>query len=450
MRAGVVYAVGENFVIWVRRRRDGCSRSIMRLTDTIALAYRTIRGNRLRTGITVSIIAFGIMALVGINTAIEAMKQKFTESFSAMGANGFTIHSRKWFQFDRGGVKSERKGLKEKKSNANVPINKYQAETFVARFQYPASVSLNFSGSNDAVVSLGDRKTNPNVRIMGGDENYLELNGFGLSAGRNLNTLDIRTGRNVAIIGSTVAEHFFGKNPETPLEKIINVNNLPFRVIGVLESKGSTLGMNQDNVIITSYNNVRHFFNSNANASFNIQVKVKDVKLIDGAIDQAEGVFRPIRRLDVTEGDNFNIDKSDTFVNLLLKNLSFITLSAVVIGLITLVGAAVGLMNIMLVSVTERTKEIGLVKAIGGRQRNVRQQFLFESVLISLIGAGFGVVLGVLIGNVFSLVLSTGFVMPWSWMLGGIFICSLVGLAAGLYPSLKASRLNPIEALRYE
>jgi putative ABC transport system permease protein len=254
----------------------------------------------------------------------------------------------------------------------------------------------------------------------------------------------------VAIIGSTVATRFFGKNPEAPVDKIININNLPFRVIGVLESKGSTLGMDQDNIIITSYNNVRRFFNSNVNASFNIQVKVKDVKMIDGAIDQAQGVFRPIRRLDVTEGDNFNIDKSDTFVNLLLKNLGFITGAALLIGAITLGGAAVGLMNIMLVAVTERTKEIGLVKAIGGRQRNVRQQFLFESVLISLIGAGFGVVLGVLLGNVVSLLMATGFIVPWTWIFGGIVLCSLVGLAAGLYPSIKASRLNPIEALRYE
>jgi putative ABC transport system permease protein len=221
-------------------------------------------------------------------------------------------------------------------------------------------------------------------------------------------------------------------------------------VVGVLDVKGTSLGMSWDNMILTSYNNVRRFFNSNPNASFGIQVKVADVKTIDGAIDQAEGVFRPIRRLSVTDADNFMIDKSDSMVNLLLKNLSFITWSALLIGGITLLGAAIGLMNIMLVAVTERTKEIGLIKAIGGRQRNVRQQFLFESILISLIGAVIGVVLGVAVGNVFSLVLSTGFVIPWGWLAGGIFICSLVGLLAGLYPSLKASKLNPIEALRYE
>ena len=422
----------------------------MKLTDSLSLAFRTVRSNPLRTGITVAIIAFGIMALVGINTAIDAMKQKFTESFSAMGANGFTIHNKKWFQFDNGDVKSHRKGLKEKKSNANSPITKLQAETFRERFQYPAMVSLSMSGVQDAVVSLGNQKTNPNVRVIGGDEDYVELNGFEVAAGRNLNRLDVQSGRNVAVIGSVLAEQFFGKNPESPVDKIVHINNLPFRVVGVLVAKGSSFGMNTDNVVITTYNNVRRFFNSNANASFQLQVKVADVKTIDGAIDQAEGVFRPIRGMEVTEADNFNIDKSDSIVNLLLDNLSKITVAALAIGIITLLGAAIGLMNIMLVAVTERTKEIGLVKAIGGRRGNIREQFLLESVLISLMGAGFGIVLGVLVGNLFSIVLSTGFVVPWGWVVVGAFLCSLVGLLAGLYPAMKASRLNPIEALRYE
>jgi putative ABC transport system permease protein len=423
----------------------------MRLTDTLSLAFRTIRGNRLRTGLTVAIIAFGIMALVGINTAIDAMKQKFTESFSAMGAYGFTIHYKNWFNFSDNNVKTHKKSaLREKRSNTNEPITKLQAETFRSRYNFPAKMALGFGGVGDAVVSVGDRKTNPNVRVQGGDENYIDLNGFTLAAGRNLNALDLESGRNVAIIGSDVAKRFFGSNPAFAVEKIIRVNNLPFRVIGVLASKGSSLGMNYDKMILTSYNNVRRFFSNGSQSSFSIQIKVADVKQIDGAIDQAEGTFRPVRRLDVTEADNFLIDKSDTFVNLLLRNLSFITIAALVIGGITLLGATVGLMNIMLVAVSERTKEIGLVKAIGGRQRVVRQQFLWESVLISLMGAAFGVVLGVMVGNVFSIVLSTGFVVPWGWMVGGIAVCSLVGLVAGVYPAWKAGRLNPIEALRYE
>jgi putative ABC transport system permease protein len=422
----------------------------MRLSDTLSLAYRTIRGNKLRTGVTVAIIAFGIWALVGINTAIEAMKQKFTESFSAMGANGFTIHYKNWFNFHDGQVKSEKKSaLKEKRSNTNEPITKLQAETFRARYNFPARMALGLSGVSDAVVSVQNRKTNPNIRVQGGDENYIELNGFTLAAGRNLNGLDLSSGRNVAIIGHDIAKRFFGDNPEFAVEKVIKVNSLPFRVIGVLDSKGSSLGMNYDNIVLTSYNNVRRFF-SGSQTSFNIQIKVPDVKQIDGAIDQAEGIFRPVRRLEVTEADNFLIDKSDTFVNLLLRQLGFITWAAIIIGVITLVGAAVGLMNIMLVAVTERTKEIGLVKAIGGRQRVVRQQFLWESVLISLIGAAFGVVLGVLFGNIMAIWLSTAFVIPWGWMIGGILTCAVVGLLAGVYPAWKAGRLNPIEALRYE
>ncbi len=424
----------------------------MKIRDTIALAFRTVKSNKLRTGLTVAIIAFGIMALVGIMTAIDAMKQKFTESFSSMGANGFTIHYKEYRMHfgGRSNVEKSKKGRKDKVSNTGKPITKEQAEAFKNRYQYPAKIALNFFGSGDGVVSLGDRKTNPTVRIYGGDENYVELNGYTLEAGRDLSPLDIQTGRNACIIGSEIARKFFGANPERPLEKIIRINNMPYRVIGVLASKGSAMGMSFDNVIITSYNNTRRFFNSNSNASFTIQVKVTDVRMIGGAIDQAEGIFRPVRRLGMAEENNFVIDKSDTFVEMLLSNLSLITVSAIVIGVITLIGAAVGLTNIMLVSVTERTKEIGLIKAIGGRQRSVRRQFLYESIIISLLGAGFGVVLGVLVGNSFSLFLNTGFVMPWQWLFYGILICSIVGLLAGLYPSLKASRLNPIEALRYE
>ncbi|MBS1666175.1 MAG: ABC transporter permease [Bacteroidetes bacterium] len=425
----------------------------MKITDIVSLAFRTVRGNKLRTGITVAIIAFGIMALVGINTAIDAMKQKFSESFSAMGANGFIIHY-KDYQVRMGGrrddVEEHKKGRKQKKSNINKPITKEEAEAFKQRFDYPSKIGLSYPGAWDAVVSLGSKKTPPNVRVYGGDENYPELNGFSIAAGRDLSPLDVKSGRNVCVLGSDIANKFFGSNPEIPLEKIIKVNNIPFRIIGVLEPKGATMGRSQDNMILTSYNNVRQFFNSNSNASFTIAVKVNDVRMVDGAMGESEGIFRPIRRLALTEDNNFVIDKSDAIVQMLMRNLSFITISAVVIGTITLIGAAVGLMNIMLVSVTERTKEIGLVKAIGGRQQAIRRQFLYESIMISLMGAFFGIVLGIIIGNGFSLVLNTGFVMPYKWLLLGIGICFVTGLLAGLYPAFKASRLNPIEALRYE
>jgi len=427
----------------------------MNARDTLSIAFRTVKGNKLRTGITVAIIAFGIMALVGIKTAIVAMQQKFTESFSSMGATGFTIRYREprnhnMFGGD-GEVKKEKKGQKkQKKSNLGKPITKIQAETFKKAYHFPAKVSMNIFGARDAVVSVGSRKTNPTVRIFGGDENFIDQNGFSLGFGRNLSNLDVESARNVCLLGSEVAEKFFGKHHERAVDQIIKINSIPFRVVGVMAEKGNSLGFSWDNVIVTSYNNVRRFFNSNPNASFSIQIKVADISQMDGAIGEATGTFRPVRQLTTTEEDNFVIDKSDSFVALLLKQLDMLTISAVVIGVITLMGAAIGLMNIMLVAVTERTKEVGLIKAIGGKRRNVSQQFLFESIIISLLGAIFGVALGILLGNGFSLILNTSFVVPWAWAFGGIFVCSIVGLVAGLYPAVKAGKLNPIEALRYE
>ena len=425
----------------------------MTFLDTFLLAFRTFRGNKLRTGLTVAIIAFGIMALVGIKTAIEAMQQKFIESFSSMGATGFTVRFKEpRNMFGNGSqLKQEKKGQKKAKtSSLGKPISREHAEKFKERFQYPATVSITLFGSRDAVVSLGNKKSNPTVWITGTDENFILHNGYELAYGRNLTDLDIQTGRNVCLIGSDIATRFFGKNLETPVEKVIKINNIPFRVVGTLNSKGSTLGRSLDNVILTSYNNVRRFFNSNTNSSFSIQVKVDNVQLMDGAIGQATGVFRPIRKLTTTEEDNFVIDKSDSIVEMLLSFLSGLTGAAVIIGFITLIGAAIGLMNIMLVAVTERTKEIGLIKAIGGKEKNIRIQFLSEAIVISLMGAFFGVILGVIVGNSFALVLNTGFVVPYQWMIIGIVICFIVGLLAGLYPAYKASRMNPIEALRYE
>jgi putative ABC transport system permease protein len=423
----------------------------MKLFDTLSLSYRTIRGNKLRTSLTVAIIALGIAALIGIQTAIEAMTQKFTESFSSMGANGFSLRFKPAWQirFNRSVVK-QKKGKKEKKSSGDKPISKYQAETFKSTYAFPALVSLSLTGTNNAIVTAGGKKTNPTIWISGGDENYLELNGFTIAAGRNINALDIQAGRNVCLIGNDVAQKLFGSNPELPIEKIIRINNISFRVVGTLAPKGSTLGRSRDEFVFTTYNTARRFFTTNPNASFSIGVKVPNVKYLEPAIGEAEGIFRSIRKVGTIEENNFIIDKSDSFVEVLLRQLSWLTGAAIVIGFITLMGAAIALMNIMLVAVTERTKEIGLVKAIGGKQSSVRQQFLFESVIISLLGAAFGIVVGILLGNTVSLLMNTGFVIPWLWVMFGILICSLVGLLAGIYPAIKAARLNPIEALRYE
>jgi putative ABC transport system permease protein len=425
----------------------------MKITDTLSLAFRTIKGNKLRTGITVAIIAFGIMALIGIITAIAAMNQSLTESFSTMGANAFSIRYKER-QVRMGGdnneVKKTTKGaLKEKKSNTGKIITYLEAKTFASRYVYPALVSISLRGPRDAVVSNEKTKTNPNVVLIGGDENYLQLSGYTIIDGRNLNKLDVESGRSVCVLGNGVAKKLFGDNPERAVDKIIKVSNNKYRVVAVLKDKGSSAFLNADNVVITTYNNIRRLFTSSS-TSFNIGIMVSNVKDMDIAIGEAKGVFRPIRKLAFTEDDNFYIDKSDSIAEMFQNSLGNVTLAAAFIGAITLLGAAIGLMNIMLVAVNERTREIGLIKAIGGTKKSIRQQFLFESIMISLIGAIFGIVLGISVGNLFAILLNTGFVVPWLWVVIGIVVCSLVGLFAGLYPAYKASRLDPIVALRYE
>lgn len=421
----------------------------MTLGDSFALAFRTVRGNKLRTGITVAIIAFGIMALIGILTAIQAMNGKLRESFSFMGANAFTVSYKERFRFGNGNQTEKiDKTKKQKKSNLDKVITLQDAEMFKNNFKYPATVSISLQGPGSVEIHYQQKKTNPNVRITGGDENYLAVNAYSVEVGRNLNRLDVRSGRNVCLLGSDVAEKLFGLTKDKAVDKIVRVGGVPYMVIGVLKSKGSSPLLRADNIIITTYNNVRKF--SNASTSFSIGVIASDVQQLDGAVVETTALFRAIRRLQPTEEDNFVIDKSDKLAETFIGLLGSITFAAAFIGIITLIGAAIGLMNIMLVAVSERTREVGLIKAIGGKKKNIRAQFLFESTIISLLGALFGIILGVLVGNVFSLILGTGFVVPWGAVIAGIILCSIVGLLAGLVPAIKASKLNPIVALRYE
>jgi putative ABC transport system permease protein len=323
-----------------------------------------------------------------------------------------------------------------------------QAKLFKENYKFPSLIGLQLNGPRSQIAKYQNRETTPQVQVNGGDENFLLINGYTLQSGRNFSKLDVESGRNVCLLGFDIAKKLFPKNEEAAVDKIIRISNLPYRVIGLLKPKGNSAFLQMDKVAITSYNNVRRL--PNAGVSYTINVMVNDYTQLEPAIGEAVGTFRAIRRLDIKDNDNFFIDKSDSVAETFIGLLSSISGSAGAIGLITLIGAAIGLMNIMLVAVTERTKEVGLIKALGGTRKSIRNQFLFESIIISLLGAVFGIVLGVIVGNGFALIVGTGFVVPWAWVVTGIIICSAVGLTAGLWPAIKASKLDPIVALRYE
>ncbi len=427
----------------------------MTYADIFALSWKNIKGNKLRTSITVIIIALGIFALILIITAIQAASNSLTSSFSTMGSNAFSIRFKeRTLNFGHrnrsSASKSTKKTLSERRSNMGIPISYEEAITFKNRFEFPGTkVGVALRGPAGIVVNTNQFKTNPEINIYGGDENYLELNGYSLAYGRNFTSTEINSGVNVCMIGSGVAAKLFQENQARAIDALIRVDHKPYRVIAVLAEKSSSAFFNTSKVIITPFNNVRRLF-ADQNSSYNIAVKVSDIKKMELAIGEATAVFRPIRKIEVKDADNFYIDKSDSIAESLLKNLGFLEKGTIGIAFITLIGAAIGLMNIMLVAVNERTKEIGLAKALGATGKTIRSQFLFESVIISLMGAVAGIVSGVLLGNLVAVLLHTGLIIPWGWVISGIFVCFAVGLIAGLYPAMKASKLDPIVALRYE
>ena len=405
--------------------------------ENIRVAFKAIRSNRVRATLTMAIIAFGIMALVGILTAIDGLKGTLTEQFTMMGANSFSITSRSM---------RVQVGDRQYRTKNHAHITYREAMEFKERFSEPAWVSVSFNASGMAEFRYRDRKTNPNISVIGSDEDYFAVAGNELESGRNFSQEDLNGSRHVVIIGQDIVRFLFPGID--PLGQEISLPGLKLTVIGVMKSMGSSI-MSSDQLTIIPVTTARQYF-SRPNISYNIGVMPHKSVSLDMMTSEAEGVFRIVRNLDPRDESDFNVQKSDTIIEILMENIKYVTLAATIIGLITLFGAAVGLMNIMLVSVTERTREIGVRKALGARKSVIRQQFLYESVIIGQLGGLLGILAGIIIGNLVSLGMGSSFTVPWVWVIGGVLACFIVGMASGYFPAVKASAVDPIEALRYE
>lgn len=411
----------------------------MNLVENIKEGIRSIQSNILRSVLTAMIIAIGIMSLVGILTAIESIRNSVESNFSQLGANTFDIEgTRPWRRQNAG-----------KDEKVYPPIKFKEAMTFKERFNYPSDISIVVGITGNAEAKYLSKKTNPNVRVNGINENFIIIKGLILENGRNFSNIEMENAANVAIIGQEIKEILFEKTD--PINKYVNVMGGKYKVVGILKKMGSIMGGGGNDRAIMIPVTTASRIATNNEPTYDMTISVWNPADLNNAIGEATSLMRIIRRDELGRPDSFDILQNNSVAARLDDITGYLQIGGFVIGFITLLGASIGLMNIMMVSVTERTREIGIRKALGATPLRIRQQFLIEAIVICQLGGIAGVIFGILIGNFISTFISSGgFVIPWMWIIIGLTICVAVGLLSGYYPAYKASKLDPIESLRFE
>lgn len=379
------------------------------------MAMRSLKSNRLRTALTVAIIAVGIMSIVGVQTALAIMTEKVAGSFSKLGATMYSV--------------SSRQGLER--------ISVREAESLKERNDFARSLCISCTLSSMSQIKSSAAVTDPVVSIRAVDENYTNVHTALLASGRNFSRQEVASQAMVAMIGDNVRKKLFGDG--TGIGETIVCASSHYVVVGALERQGAMFGTGIDNSVLVP-------LSQDGDCCIDF-IPCSSMSLADAEL-RARQTMRSIRRLRPQSEDDFSVVKADSAQDRLSSIESMLSLSSFAIGLITLLGSAVGLMNIMIVSVKERVREIGVRKALGARPKAIERQFLAESVLIGQIGGAFGVLLGLFFGNMVALLMEGSFMLPWKWVVVSFVLCLAVSLISGFMPARKAAALDPVEALR--
>jgi putative ABC transport system permease protein len=387
----------------------------------------------------VLIIAIGITALVGILTVVAALENTISADFASMGANTFNINQYENTTRNRGN---------DEREVINPIISYPEAVAFQNKFKYPfTETSLSFTATSKAEVKFGAIETDPEISVVGVDENFIPNSGLETSLGRNFNGFDIDNNTYMCVVGSDFEKGLL--KDVNPINKIISIRGAKFKVIGVLKEKGSTFGNSQDLRVLIPIQVARSLFTA-PSINYSLSIMVSKKELLDQAIDNATSTMRRVRKLSPVKDNNFGVVRSDDLINRILGITKYLGLASWLIGVITVLGSSIALMNIMIVSVTERTREIGVRKALGAKKSTIAFQFFIETLLIGQLGGLVGIIFGILIGFGIATAMDFAFVIPWGAIMAAFITSFIVAIVSGLYPAIKAAVLDPIEALRYE
>ncbi|HVG23243.1 MAG TPA: ABC transporter permease [Thermoanaerobaculia bacterium] len=408
----------------------------MPFSEILRLALTALRTNKLRSTLTILGVTIGVFSVIGVMTALNVIQGSIESGLSFLGSN--------IFQFAKYPTMNASDPETKYANRRNITLEEAREFARLMDGQAGAICFKIFDGGKPA--SYGRTKLQ-GLTLVGTNEHFLVANSYTLGYGRNLSPEDVALARNVTVVGPDIQKKLFAN--ESPIGKTIKVNEKPYQIIGVFTEKGSSFGQNQDRTVIVPISRFLGDF-GRANRTVNIAIQSTSQATYNQTLDKAIGAMRSARGLKLGEDNDFEIYSNDTLISAFAQIAGTIRIGAFVVSVIALLAAGIGIMNILLVSVTERTREIGVRKAIGARREDIVKQFLLEAVLLSELGGVLGIILGVFGGNGIAVWLEIAMVFPWGWALTGLIVCSLIGTGFGWYPAFKAARLDPIEALRYE
>jgi putative ABC transport system permease protein len=406
--------------------------------ESLTMAIVSIKTNKLRSILTLLGIAVGVFSIIGVMTAMGVLISSIENGMTFLGANTFQVQ--KTSPMMTGDIKERLKMMNRKKITYEQALRVKESSTLakaVGMFCY-------LNGSK-VVVAEDGRKTNPSVNVSGRDIESFLANNWIIEDGRLFSQGEMNSGSYVAILGADVVKKLYPKSD--PIGQTIRVDKRKFQVIGIVQSKGSVLGGGDESFVLIPLNTFFGIYGKDQEFSFKVQA---DAMAIDDCMEQVRGILRTARHVPPGAEDDFAIVSNDSLISQFNDFTKYLRLGIIIISSIALLAAGVGIMNIMLVSVTERTREIGIRKAVGARRNNIMTQFVLEAVLVSEFGGMIGIIFGILGGNIIALTMNASPVIPYDWVLIGFITCSFIGIVFGVYPAWKAANLDPIESLRYE